>query len=238
MGNIFDESYRFPEIKKPTKPIKLDRPPRGLEMKFGESEASHQWAVRQHNFLAEMFKFMPSYEQSSYLYDQDSLEEDFYQYDENPEDGVDFGQVKRAVVKNRLVGYATGKDYAESIDYRDGFSDFSHIKNGSSEVLAGESFGGLSPTLFQKIKNKFQSDDRNFYQVIMDHDTTSLSAMTHLDAYLLMGALYESRERVYLAMTELFGDANETDDQVRIQQISQWLEDEGEGLTDDSKQVF
>jgi hypothetical protein len=243
LGNIFDGSYEFPEIKKPQKPLAVSRPVQGMFGNPSQSDAVKDWEATQHNFLSEMFKMMPSYEQSQYTNDYDDMPDQLKEYDPSYAQGQDprFGLVNQArTSQGYLVGAGAADKFKKNINYREGFADYDHNAEAGFEDLNLEeiSVAGMSPGLFQKINGRFNADTRNHYQLIMDQDSGSLSALSDEDAFLMLGSLFESRSRVYNAMTTLFGDANITSDAERIQHIDQWLNNEGAEMSDDSKRIF
>jgi len=208
----FEENYWH--IPKPQKPLKLERPERGFFQHAGETQADLEFLARQQNFLSEITKFLPDSESEA------------------------------------ISNYATTQDIKDDFDFFASATKYDHFKDSTIkhsqtlEVLPELraklgletiSRAGLPASVFNRINNRFDSTDKNFNELIESY-AADPSSLTKEDAFLLLGAMLESRARIYSGMKDLFGDPNETDDQKRIDSMKKWLE--SPTLSKDTKRLF
>jgi hypothetical protein len=208
----FEENYW--NIPKPQKPLKLERPDRGFFQHTGETAADLEFTARQHQFLLEMTKFLPDSENE--------------------------------VIRN----YSTTQDIKDDFDFFASVTKYDHfqdetMKHSQTVEILPElrsklnldviSRSGLPNQIFKRINNRFDSTDKNFNELIQDY-ASDPSSLTKEDSFLLLGAMLESRTRLYTGMKDLFGDPNDSNDQHRIEAMKNWLE--SPTLNKDTKRLF
>ncbi len=208
----FEENYWH--IPKPQKPLKLERPDRGFFQHTGETQNDLEWTARQQQFLLEMTKFLPESENQ--------------------------------VISN----YSTTQDIKDDFDFFASATQYDHFQDETMKhstavaqlpdlraklSLETISRAGLSGSIFKRINDRFDSTNKNFNELIKDY-AANPDTLTKEDSFLLLGAMLESRTRLYAGMKDLFGDPNETDDKKRIQSMKSWLE--SPTLDKDTKRLF
>lgn len=167
-GNFYSEYT----LRKPNRPLRVDR--RAVD-KFhnfnGESLDAYKWVSEKMNFLFELLKFLPAFENSLYAGDFETAEEltDRARVDWEG-DGLDwkedyagkfkgtdgknpgysgFGSVHRAgspfYDSNIYWGFLSGMGF-QNLNYRPGASEWSHFKD-PADAPPGESYDGLQMIL-------------------------------------------------------------------------------------------
>lgn len=192
---------------KPSRPMAPGRQRISLRIAAAEDQNLALNFNKNTNFALEVLKYMPKWELEKYAGDANS-NFSLNQYADTIEDEDGnilpaFGEVVRSKRGSTIDGTGMGK-YINNIDFYDAAGDFDHIDdtiNNAGDILLVED---ITPELWNKAISSLEGQEGNYYDIMMQ----GISGYSSEDAYHLMVAMLESRERASSAYTNIFGSAD------------------------------